>query len=357
MNLKKIKPYAIVAAFVITLLFGSGAVYNHWQSINNQKLIASQNSQAIIDIYEKINILETNIADAATKYFQKEKNNKTKYLLISAINTYNRTEAKLSEMESRSPRFFNPQQLFPKDEQNIQSSRLRVSQFDKYTFIQISNGRPNDEILDEVDKVVKSIIDSYDQQFQHRFFKNECNVGSAKKCTDLAVSQSGYPQNRGFSRSDIELLRKGCGGGDSFGCEILFFHYYFALDYERALIVGEKACDFSVGRACGALGTMYAASELKNLTDYDKARMNLSKACLLKNAKSCYIRAYLQISGHIEKDSSLAKKFLNRGCHLGHELSCIAENRYSDFSVCGNKEFEEEVNETSAKFSLSCLEV
>ena len=88
-------------------------------------------------------------------------------------------------------------------------------------------------------------------------------------------------------------------------------------------------CKGGHNHACAALGLMLLGGTPDVKCDTKRATSLLSKACDDNSQDSCYAlgNMYLREKGHgrpvTERDPVLAKKFLEKGCALGHGPSCF----------------------------------
>ena len=169
-------------------------------------------------------------------------------------------------------------------------------------------------------------------------------VGSA--CEKDKASQ---PPTAGPPAADdgIDGLGKRCDGGDGAACDELGYLHQFGrgeiqVNAPLAVIAYEKGCNAGNAKSCGALGALHVAGT-GTAKDRPKGIAFVEKGCTLKDWGSCFSLATMhgtdanyaismppegmseEEAAKLFQDSVRAtEKYLDAGCGLGHECSCLA---------------------------------
>lgn len=157
-----------------------------------------------------------------------------------------------------------------------------------------------------------------------RLYKYACDAGVWKACTSLGYlyERGRYIENGSRIKSTekaVDLYRKSCDANYVYGCLMLGYAYLEDIAYPD--IVGKeeelfgRACNGGLDSGCSALGQVFEDSK-KNM---GIAVRYYEKACAWESRIGCYNAArYYRSQGKQDMVAAL----LQRGCTLGHGLSC-----------------------------------
>jgi hypothetical protein len=378
----KMVVYAVstVLSFAVGSLFGSGVLFQ-WASLKLETARAEQerttlDATLISQLFEYesgIHKLVPEYVERRNQFTQAEVRNQDleyqamRYELTSRFVSYNKLEAKLSQLEHRGAQFILPAQFIPPLPPRIvlvdpigdpRAAKTEIVngvanvQVMAQTDVLIQLEPQPDDVDVDVTKQLVLIFDQYDESFRDAYYSGICKGGDGRFCTALGrlrAKIAGQDLN-----SDIRALyEKGCSLKDSVGCEIVAFDAFQHGDYflsEQWLI---KACDLSSGNGCGFLGSLYASKLLGAHQNMKQARANLSKGCDLLSDRSCYYLAILLVSGLIDRDEKEARSRLELACKLKLGAACSGLQRFKDFAACSSDAIES-IGGEGVSFALEC---
>ena len=194
----------------------------------------------------------------------------------------------------------------------------------------------------DIDKAVKLLAKS-------------CNDKEINACVNLGyIYVRGLSVKKNFTKG-YNLLKKACDSGNNKGCVVLgnaiieeegnlWYNFQKAKtptpkdekEHKKRLNVGmnylKKACDSGSAMGCSSLGGIYwnfiqqngGMKKFPKLTE--KAFDTLSKACSLKDIRSCMQLGYTY-ENIDEKYFSKAAKLYKKACDFGYKKACIDYDR------------------------------
>jgi hypothetical protein len=374
----------VVVAFVVGTLIGQGALFQ-WASMSAatatterertelETNLISQLFSYERDIHKLVPEYVSQRDDAeARKIHSKElAYQATRYQLSGLFVSYNRLEAKLSQLERRGALFLLPSQLIPPRapvmksvtadvpeavESRIENGEAHVS-VNATSAILLEFEQPRDDVESDVSKQLSLVFDQHDAGFRHAYYLNACKLDSARFCTALAEILTAGKIHEVLTTESRELFGKGCALGDSVGCELLGFNAFHLRSYSSALSWLEKACLLSSANACGFSGTLYASDLLgaagKNM---QLARRRLTSGCDLQSPRSCYYLALLLVSSLVERDEVESRERLQAACSLGLDEGCLSLRAFAKFAACSPEAIHSLDGQDGATLSMKCLQ-
>ncbi|HZF31783.1 MAG TPA: tetratricopeptide repeat protein [Gammaproteobacteria bacterium] len=346
---KGVQLVALVLAFLVGALFGQGAIFQ-WLSLGNDSERATQarvelETKLIGQLYDYESTIQTlvpryvTMRDALsdeTPRAQRLEYDSLRYQLIGLFLSYNKLEAKLSQLEKRGAQFMLPAQLIsPRAPRVAVRSTLPATASSQAVNI-VDVTLDEDDVTKAVDQQLELIFDQYNASFRNAYYQQSCKSGLARACVILADAGSGARLEQRLQSEDRELYEKACSLGDSLGCEKLGFNAFYQLQYTSAMQWLTKACDLGSGSGCGFLGTLYASREVAERQDPSKAREMLARGCEGGNNRSCYYLAILYVSGLIPRDPSAAMRQLEIACALRLDEGCKSLEQFEKFQACSS---------------------
>jgi hypothetical protein len=134
----------------------------------------------------------------------------------------------------------------------------------------------------------------------------------------------------------IELSKKGCDGGDAFGCVNLASAYLngegVAQNDDRALSYFRRACEVGHAESCFEAGLLVAQGHGARLGDPRAAAAWYQRACDGGSGEGCASLGVLYDDGPgVQPDPQRAIALFARGCELGEPTACFdLANHYAD---------------------------
>lgn len=159
-----------------------------------------------------------------------------------------------------------------------------------------------------------------------------CEADDFEACTDIAVAmRRGEAIDEPARRT--ALLKKGCAGGDQFGCRQLgtamVYGYAIARDLDAGIALLDKACTAEDWDACASLGFLYSSTDI--VPEADALGVSYyERGCEHGNADACGDLGVMYRDGEgVEQNVAYAASLFKAGCEGGMTNACVnAANLY-----------------------------
>lgn len=343
--LKVLKPSATLVAiltFVFGTLFGTGVLFNYTEDRRAK-------TKLIVDFEAKLLEYESAIQQMVPRYVKlrdglpQDENegfearveySAVRNQLISQFITYNRIEARLSELESRGARFLLPVFIPPRPPLISEVRGRWEENGESGSSMSISITIQEDDVSKEVFRQLEILLDGYGESFRHEYYRQACQAELAHFCTRLATALSSSSETGRLSSESRALHERGCRFGDPVSCDVLAYARYVEQDFVAAEYWLTLACKFNRADSCMHLGALQTSKVLGKRRDLKTGRLYLQKACEIGSPKGCYALAVLLVSGEIERDPETAKIRLDDACAGGYRQGCDAALDFDSFQQC-----------------------
>lgn len=260
--------------------------------------------------------------------------------LIAAFSNYNKTEARLSQLQERGAQFLLAAYNMPPPPPKSGSVTLvpDARDPDGLTTIKVTVvPAQEDEVVTATNSQLSLLLEQYDQEFRNEYYRQACKAKQPHFCTFLAQQMEELSRSTSLTVDESDLYQQGCAYGDPIGCEKLAFDEFKNKRYQLAEQWLVNACDLGLSTSCTNLGVVRASELLGERQDAAKAIAALEKACELENSRGCYYGAIIHISGLIDRDELVSKARLEKACALGLEEACKSLAVFDDFKLCSPK--------------------